>query len=98
KTNKERVLPDVDQQKILRVFQLLTYMMRSPRTVNEMSLRFGVTTRTVYRYINLLESLGTGIDEDFHGRYFIPKEYCPLCGREHKTNNHYEEREQETPA
>ncbi len=62
----------VDQQKILRVFQLIRLLASPPaRTVPQLARQLETTRRTTYRYINLLESLNYPIEKDFENRYYI---------------------------
>lgn len=60
-----------EQAKILRVFKLISVLKKRPRSVNYLSNTFEVSSRTVYRYLTLLENLGFIIDKDFNDNYFI---------------------------
>ena len=59
------------QAKILRVMRLISMLQRRPRAISELAETLDTSTRSVYRYIILLEELGMVIDKDFHNRYFI---------------------------
>ena len=61
----------LEQAKILRVFKLIGLLKNRPRTVENLSAELDTTSRTIYRYINLLEELGFLIDKDWHNQYFI---------------------------
>ncbi len=59
------------QAKILRVMRLISMLQRRPRAISELAETLDTSTRSVYRYIILLEELSMVIDKDFHNRYFI---------------------------
>ena len=62
----------LQQQKILRVFRLIKLLIDKPRhNAKELARTLETSEYTIYRYINLLESLGYTIDHDEHFRYFI---------------------------
>ena len=61
----------LEQAKILRVFKLISLLKSRPKTVPDIAAELETTTRTVYRYIRLLEELGFIVDVDFNNRYFI---------------------------
>jgi proteasome accessory factor C len=63
----------IPQQKILRVFRLIRYL-KKPGGVSIAQLQelLECSQKTVYRYLELLEELGLGVDQDFHGRWFLP--------------------------
>lgn len=65
-----------EQQKILRVFQLIGLLSQKPhKTVSQLAKILETTTRTVYRYINLLDELGYYVDKDIvTGKYFLFEE------------------------
>ena len=59
----------VPQQKILRVFKLIRYLNQRPyRTLNQLAQSLDTCTRTVRRYIELLEELNYGIDTAHRAR------------------------------
>ncbi len=64
----------IPQQKILRVFQLISLLKGGGRTIDQLARQIQASERTVYRYFRLLEELGFIIDQDFHGKYFIHRE------------------------
>lgn len=61
----------LEQAKILRVFKLIGLLKSRPRTIDMLADELETTSRTVYRYIKLLEELGFLIDKDWHNQYFI---------------------------
>jgi hypothetical protein len=71
-----------EQRKMLRVVGFMKYLLRGSRTVSELSIKYCVNQRTIYRYIKLLESLDVEVEQDFSGRFFIPQVCCPLCGHD----------------
>ncbi|MDQ1086164.1 YafY family protein [Siphonobacter sp. SORGH_AS_1065] len=62
-----------EQQKILRVFKLIRLLKERPgRTIGQLAQALETTARSVYRYLNLLESIGYAVDHDGKPpRYFI---------------------------
>lgn len=60
-----------EQAKILRVFKLISVLKKQPQSVKYLSEMFEVSSRTMYRYLTLLENLGFIIDKDFNDNYFI---------------------------
>lgn len=57
--------------------------------MGEVAKEFGISKRTAYRYINLLDSVGFEIEQDFGNRYFIPHDCCHLCGgKKHESPEH----------
>lgn len=56
---------------MLRVFKMISMLKTRPRTIESLAESLDTTTRTIYRYIDLLEALGFIIDKDFSQRFFI---------------------------
>lgn len=71
--------PEPEQRKILRVFRLMAFLYSGKRSVTDLAIELEVSERTVYRYINLLDSIDIGIEQDLDGTFFIVKDTCPLC-------------------
>jgi predicted DNA-binding transcriptional regulator YafY len=62
-----------NQNKILRVFQLINLLKTEPaKSMRHISEVLNSTERTLYRYFNLLEELGFQIHRDEQNRVFIP--------------------------
>jgi len=61
----------VAQAKILRVLRLIAILKSRPRSIDELSKMLDTTSRTAYRYLELLEEVGFIIDKDWHNKYFI---------------------------
>ncbi|MDZ4757566.1 MAG: WYL domain-containing protein [Bacteroidota bacterium] len=60
------------QQKILRVFKLISHLKSDSRkTVSELAKLMETTDRSIYRYFELLDEIGFAIDKDFENRFFI---------------------------
>ena len=60
------------QQKILRVFKLISHLKSDSRkTVGELAKLMETTERSIYRYFELLDEIGFTIDKDFENRFFI---------------------------
>ena len=65
-----------DQQKLFRVFRLIQLLSQPPyRKVKRLAEILEVDARTVYRYIQLLEKLGYGVDKKPGDRYFLQVEF-----------------------
>lgn len=63
---------DFNQSSVERIFRLIKLMKRIPRrTKEELADVVGVSVRSVYRYFNLIESLGFTLERDARGRIFI---------------------------
>lgn len=63
---------DYNQRSIERVFRLVKLMRRSPRrTPDELAEVLDVSTRTIYRYFNLIEALGFVVRRDSLGNMYI---------------------------
>jgi proteasome accessory factor C len=60
------------QNKILRVLQLIVCLQSNPpKTKNELTQLIDSGSRTLYRYFELLESIGFKIEKDSRRRYYI---------------------------
>jgi predicted DNA-binding transcriptional regulator YafY len=65
----------LNQHKILRVLQLITYLQEAPhKSVQQLSTFLDTTERTVYRYLDLLRECGFDLHKDAGQRFFIEKE------------------------
>jgi predicted DNA-binding transcriptional regulator YafY len=65
----------LNQHKILRVLQLITYLQEKPnKSIQQLSLFLDTTERTVYRYLDLLRECGFNLHKDAGQRFFIEKE------------------------
>ncbi|MGA0560219.1 helix-turn-helix transcriptional regulator [Larkinella sp. VNQ87] len=62
-----------EQQKLLRVFKLIRLLKQRPgKTIGQLAQSLETTTRSVYRYLIFLESVGYEVDRDGKPpRYFI---------------------------
>lgn len=61
-----------NQHRIYRVFQLIHALKSGPpKSVGSLAKMLGITTRSVYRYVDLLEELGLKAERDAHGRMFL---------------------------
>lgn len=83
-----KVLPNlkhmfIAQAKLMRLIELIMFLQSARFTISQLADLMDTSNRTVYRYLNLLESLEFGVEKDFEGRYFMVEETCPLCGSKH---------------
>jgi proteasome accessory factor C len=61
-----------EQQKIFRVLRLISLLADKPnRTVIEIAKVLETSAKTIYRYLQLLESIGYHIDKDQRNAYFL---------------------------
>lgn len=61
----------LEQAKILRIFKFIGLLKSRPRSIDLLAVELESTTRTIYRYLKLLEELGFIVDKDWHNQYFI---------------------------
>ena len=65
----------LNQHKILRVLQLISYLEQSPsKTILHLAELLDSTERTVYRYFDLIRECGFDLKRDGHNRFFIVDE------------------------
>lgn len=64
----------LNQHKILRVLQLITYLQSKPhKSIDQLSQFLTTTERTVYRYLDLLRECGFDLHKDSSQRFYIEK-------------------------
>lgn len=65
-----------NQQKIFRVFRLLSLLGTGiPKSIRYISSLLDIGERSVYRYIDILQSLGFPVEKDRNGKYFLTGDY-----------------------
>jgi proteasome accessory factor C len=65
----------LNQHKILRVLQLITYLQETPhKSVDQLANFLDTTERTIYRYLDLLRECGFDLHKDANQRFYIEKE------------------------
>jgi len=64
----ESILP---HGRLMRLFQIIAVLKSGHWTIQQLAERFDTSSRTVYRYIKLLEEVDFLIEKDFQNRYFI---------------------------
>jgi predicted DNA-binding transcriptional regulator YafY len=65
----------LNQHKILRVLQLISYLEQSPsKTISHLAELLDSTERTVYRYFDLIRECGFDLQRDEFNRFFIVDE------------------------
>ena len=66
----------LNQNKILRVFQLITILKANPpKSIKFLSGLLNTTERTVYRYLDLVKEIGFQINRDSSNRFYISDEF-----------------------
>src|SRR5688572_30211430 len=68
KQKEDALLP---QAKLLKIFQLIAILKAGRWTIAQLAQRLDSSQPSLYRYIQLLESVDFIIEKDFHNRYFI---------------------------
>lgn len=61
----------IPQAKLLRTLQIIDDLRSRPMSAEEIAIKYDMSTRTIYRYVNLFEEVGLPIEQDFYSRYFI---------------------------
>jgi proteasome accessory factor C len=62
----------LNQRKILRVLQFISYLEQSPsKSVTQLGNLLDTTDRTVYRYLDLVKECGFDVQRDKINRFFI---------------------------
>ena len=65
----------LNQHKILRVFQLISFLQGTPhKTITQLAGFMDTTERTVYRYLDLLRECGFDLHKDVNQRFHIEKD------------------------
>jgi predicted DNA-binding transcriptional regulator YafY len=70
------------QSKMIKLFQLVQFLMEDERTLGEISERLDISDRTTYRYLHMLDYTGVHIEKSFNEKFFIAMDTCPVCGKE----------------
>jgi len=61
--------------RVSRLFQLIKHLKTGPaKSIRNLSTHLDTSSRTVYRYLELLKELGFKIDKDLHGKIRIREE------------------------
>lgn len=79
-TDKQYLDRFIPQGKLLRVFLLITHMATQKSSIDRLAEVIDTTTRTVYRYMRLLEHVGFQINNSGEGnfkKYWIGHDYYP---------------------
>jgi predicted DNA-binding transcriptional regulator YafY len=61
----------IPQAKMLRVFKLIALLKSGHWTIAQLASRLDMNSRSIYRYLKLLEAIDFNVDKDFNDRYFI---------------------------
>ena len=65
----------LNQNKILRVLQLISYLQEAPhKTISQLATFLDSTERTVYRYLDMLRECGFDLHKDHNQRYYIEQQ------------------------
>lgn len=68
-----------NQHKVFRVFELIRHLRMSPYfTPTELAEEMNISTRSVYRYLNLVENLGYPLQKNERGAYMMHSAFVEL--------------------
>jgi predicted DNA-binding transcriptional regulator YafY len=70
----------IAQAKMLKLFKLIRILCNNRYTIKEMAEQLDTSSRTIERYIGLLEFMDVAVEKGFDKKYFIVQGCCPLCG------------------
>jgi predicted DNA-binding transcriptional regulator YafY len=77
-----RAIITVPQGRMIKLFEMMAALRSGTHRVEILAAMMDCSTRTIYRYINLLEAIGVQIDCKVDtNEFFIAPGTCPLCGR-----------------
>lgn len=78
--------PTVRQAKVLRLLFMMRVILAEPKTLKDIATMLNVHERSVFRYFELLKTLGVEVktknkltDKAYKITYYIDQ--CPCCGR-----------------
>ncbi len=71
KTTRKKPEPLIPQARLLKLFQIIAVLKSGHFTIKQLAERFDSSSRTIYRYISLLEEANFLVEQDFQNRYFI---------------------------
>ena len=94
------MIPDPDntaQQKLKRVFDMLNMITTNRVRTDRVASRLGVSERTVYRYVRLIESIGFTVSITHEGITLETKTYPPFMKQLIKNANEGEVTTQPNP-
>jgi proteasome accessory factor C len=68
---KKKAEPLIPQARLLKLFQIIAVLKSGHFSIKQLADRFDSSSRTIYRYISLLEEANFLVEQDFQNRYFI---------------------------
>lgn len=68
---------EIEAGKMLRVFELMTLLSQSCYSIEQLANQLDTTTRTIYRYLNLLKELGFEIKQK-NSKVWFGTDHYPL--------------------
>lgn len=71
KKSASKAEPLIPQARLLKLFQIIAVLKSGHFTIKQLAERFDSSSRTMYRYISLLEEANFLVEQDFANRYFI---------------------------
>jgi predicted DNA-binding transcriptional regulator YafY len=71
KVKAKKPEPLIPQARLLKLFQIIAVLKSGHFTIKQLADRFDSSSRTIYRYVSLLEEANFLIEQDFQNRYFI---------------------------
>ena len=61
----------MNQFKMMRVIKLIQFLQVKPRPIHSMARYLGISTRSVYRYLKMYETIGYDVQRDSNYKYYI---------------------------
>lgn len=72
-----------NQHRLYRVFQLIKELQSGEKkTYQNLSKKLGITVRSVYRYLELLEEVGLKVEKDSYGKLFLTNDINSILQNE----------------
>jgi proteasome accessory factor C len=69
--SSKKAEPLIPQARLLKLFQIIAVLKSGHFTIKQLADRFDSSSRTIYRYVSLLEEANFLVEQDFSNRYFI---------------------------
>jgi len=61
----------MNQHRIMRVIKLIQFLHIKPRPIHSMARYLGISTRSVYRYLKMYQTIGYDVQKDDNYKYYI---------------------------
>jgi len=61
----------MNQYRMMRVIKLIRFLQVKPRPIHSMARYLGISTRSVYRYLKMYQTIGYDVQRDDNYKYYI---------------------------